>query len=83
MIAAEIQEDTVSSDVKPTINIEAEYQLESNLMCPACRELVSTLKVVRMLRTRVNFTSTLPRRGRAVACPECSAILSAELPSLS
>ena len=83
MQPAELPEDTASPDAQPSLNIEAEYQLESNLLCPACRQLVSTLKVVRMLRTRVNFTSTLPRRGRAVACPECSAILSAELPSIS
>ena len=62
---------------------EAEYQLESPVVCPSCRQTVSTLKVVRMLRTRVNFTSTLPRRGRVVSCSACSTVISAELGSLS
>ena len=62
---------------------EAEYTLESQVMCPVCRNSITTLKVVRMLRTRVNFTSTLPRRGRVVACPRCSSILSGELGALS
>jgi len=62
---------------------EAEYTLEAHLVCPACHEEINRLKVIRMLRTRVNFTSTLPRRGRAIACPHCSTILSAELGALS
>lgn len=59
--------------------IEAEYSLESPVCCPACGETVSTLKAVRLLRVRVNFTSTLPRRGRVVICPHCCVILPAEL----
>ena len=62
---------------------EAEYQLESAVICPSCESEISTLQVIRMLRTRVNFTSTLPRRGRAVVCPACSTIISAELGTLS
>ena len=58
---------------------EAEYTLEYPVKCPHCEQTISVLKVVRLLRTRVNFTSTLPRRGRAIACPECQAMLSAEL----
>ena len=34
-------------------------------------------RVLRLLRIRVNFTSTLPRHGRAVICPNCRTILSA------
>lgn len=63
--------------------VEAEYQLEAPVVCPSCRSSVTTLRVIRMLRTRVNFTSTLPRRGRAVVCPACSNIISAELGNLS
>jgi hypothetical protein len=27
----------------------------------------------------VNFTSTLPRRGRVMTCPQCLAVIPAEL----
>ena len=68
------------SDVtRPDATTEAEYALETPVRCPACGELVTSLKAVRLIRTRVNFTSTLPRRGRVVACPHCLAILPAEL----
>lgn len=58
---------------------EAEYTLEYEVICPFCKKELKTLRVVRLLRTRVNFTSTLPRRGRATICPECRKILGAEL----
>jgi hypothetical protein len=58
---------------------EAEYTLEYPLKCPWCSSDLDVVKVVRLLRTRVNFTSNLPRRGRAIACPNCHKILSAEL----
>jgi hypothetical protein len=58
---------------------EAEYALESPLKCPHCEESVATLQVVRLVRTRVNFISMLPRRGYVVACPSCHHMLSAEL----
>ena len=38
-----------------------------------------TLKAIRLVRTQVNFTSTLPRRGRVIACPICLAVVPAEL----
>lgn len=71
-----------ANEGQPT-EAEAEYTLEAALVCPVCRKSITTLKVIRMLRTRVNFTSTLPRRGRVVACPRCSSILSGELGTLS
>lgn len=58
---------------------EAEYALESPLRCPHCKEVISTLQVLRLVRTRVNFISMLPRRGYVVVCPACHQILSAEL----
>jgi uncharacterized protein YbaR (Trm112 family) len=58
---------------------EAEYALESPLKCPHCRETISSLQVLRLVRTRVNFISMLPRRGHVVACPACHQILSAGL----
>ena len=59
--------------------IEAEYTLETPVRCPACGERIATLKAVRLVRAQVNFTSLLPRRGRVIACPNCLAIVPAEL----
>lgn len=59
--------------------IDAEYTLEAPVRCPACGERISTLKAVRLIRAQVNFTSTLPRRGRVLACPCCLAVVPAEL----
>lgn len=58
---------------------EAEYVLEYPVTCPFCGSELERLLVVRLLRTRVNFTSTLPRRGRVLSCPLCRKLLSAEL----
>lgn len=59
--------------------IEAEYTLESPVKCPACGERITSVKAVRLVRAQVNFTSTLPRRGRVLACPHCLAMIPAEL----
>jgi CheY-like chemotaxis protein/DNA-directed RNA polymerase subunit RPC12/RpoP len=59
--------------------IEAEYTLETPVRCPACGERITTLKAVRLIRAQVNFTSTLPRRGRVLACPHCLSMIPAEL----
>jgi len=59
--------------------MEAEYTLEYPARCPGCQQELKRIQVVRLLRTRVNFTSTLPRRGRVLVCPRCRLILSAEL----
>ena len=56
--------DATHATTQRDTNAEAEYQLESPVVCPSCKQWVSTLNVVRMLRTRVNFTSTLPRSRR-------------------
>jgi CheY-like chemotaxis protein len=58
---------------------DAEYRLEFPVRCPACGERIETLKAIRLIRSQVNFTSTLPRRGRVLACPHCLAVVSAEL----
>ena len=65
-----------SQDVRDS---DAEYALEYPALCPVCGTTISTVKVVRILRTRVNFTSTLPRHGRVVICSKCRAIFSAGL----
>lgn len=60
-------------------NADAVYRLETPVRCPQCGETITTLRAVRLLRTQVNFTSTLPRRGRILACASCLCIVSAEL----
>ena len=55
------------------------YTLETAARCPFCREPLRTVRVVRMNRTQVTFTSTLPRGGRAIVCPVCERILSVEI----
>jgi len=57
----------------------AVYTLEAAVKCPHCREVIRTLKVIKLSRTQVNFTSTLPRGGRVIICPQCEKIVSAEL----
>jgi CheY-like chemotaxis protein len=59
--------------------IEAEYLLECPVRCPSCGQTVTAVKAVRLLRSHVNFTSTLPRRGRLVVCPHCVTVMPAEL----
>jgi DNA-binding response OmpR family regulator len=61
---------------------EATYRLERAVRCFQCGERVSTLNAVRLLRTQVNFTSTLPRRGRVLVCPNCQTMVPAELSNL-
>jgi DNA-binding NarL/FixJ family response regulator len=58
---------------------DAEYTLESPVRCPACGERIVTLRAVRLVRAQVNFTSTLPRRGRVIACPHCLAVVPGQL----
>ena len=58
------------------------YSLEAAVRCPHCREPIQTLRVLRLTRTQVAFTSTLPRSGRAIVCPQCERIISAELGGL-
>ena len=58
---------------------EAVYRLESPVRCPQCGESITTLRAIRLLRAEVNFTSTLPRRGRILVCPACQSIVPAEL----
>jgi len=71
------------SEANPAIETEAEYALEFAVKCPGCSDWIERVGVVRMLRTKINFTSTLPRRGRVVVCTKCSTMLSAEIGMLS
>lgn len=55
------------------------YGLEQSLRCPACKKEIDELFIIRLVRTRVNFMSSLPRSGRVLACPKCRAVLPGEL----
>ena len=57
----------------------AVYALERSARCPHCKELIRSLRVLRLKRTQVSFTSPLPRAGRVMVRASCLAILSADL----
>ncbi len=59
--------------------VEAEYTLEAPVKCSSCGEMIESLQVLRLLRTKVNFTSSLPRRGFVVTCPKCQGVVSGYL----
>jgi hypothetical protein len=61
------------------LKFEAEYELESPARCPGCQKRITKIGVLRLIRTRVNFVSTFPRRGYIAVCGECSTILPADL----
>ena len=67
---------------KASASTGAMYTLESPVQCPHCEKEIRTFRVLRMLRTQASFTSTLPRKGYVVVCPECDRMLSAELSGL-
>jgi len=69
----------ITEPTPPAPAFEAEYTLESPLLCPHCKSTIASLQVLRLVRTRVNFISMLPRRGYVVVCPACHQIVSAEL----
>jgi hypothetical protein len=79
--AGVVPDDTTSPQEisTPEKKFEAEYTLESPVRCPVCGERITTVRAVRLLRSKVNFTSTLPRRGRVMTCPQCLAVIPAEL----
>jgi hypothetical protein len=62
--------------------VEAVFTLESAAVCPACRNTLETVGIVRLLRTRVNFVSSLPRRGQLMICPQCKTVLGGGLGGL-
>ena len=59
------------------IDCEAEYQLETAVKCNQCEQMFETVQVIRLLRKKVNFTSSLPRRGYVVVCPNCHTVVPA------
>ena len=73
---------TAEAEIPVQWRSAASYTLESPARCPHCREPIRSVRVIALIRTQVNFTSTLPRKGRVIVCPECERILSVELTGL-
>ena len=78
----EIAVDVDAAEIPTEWRSTAQYELEQPAKCPHCRAMIRTLRVLRLTRTNVSFTSTLPRGGRVMVCPECDRILSAEVSGL-
>ena len=76
--------ETVSaSDAIPTEwQSTSSYTLDAPVGCPHCHERITSVRIVGLTRSQVSFTSTLPRKGRVIVCPECEHILTAELSGL-
>ena len=73
---------TIAEEIPAEWKPVALYTLEAAVRCPHCHELIRTVRIVGLTRTQVTFTSTLPRKGRILACPQCESVLSAELSGL-
>jgi len=76
------EKDAAMSEPTSPRDVEAEYTLESLVVCPHCKEHIDTVEVVRLIRTRINFTSSLPRRGQVMTCTSCHAVLAGGLGGL-
>lgn len=72
----------VQSEIPAEWTTAATYTLEFPAKCPHCREPLNTLRVMKLRRSQVSFTSTFPRSGNVLACPLCERIISAELSGL-
>jgi len=65
--------------LEESIDVAAEYAIECEVKCPQCKGAFDSVQVVRLLRTKVNFTSSLPRRGYIVICPRCRTVIPAAI----
>ena len=70
---------TETTTIPPEWEPGAVYTLELPARCPHCKQLVRSLRVLRLKRTQVNFTSPLPRAGRVIVCTACLCIISADV----
>ena len=86
LVAVQDDEVYVLSSTEESIPPEWEggavYTLELPARCPHCKEVVRSLRVLRLKRTQVSFTSPLPRGGRAIVCTSCQTIISADVSTL-
>jgi hypothetical protein len=78
----ELSEQDLSAPRHNRADRGAVYTLEFPTRCPQCCSEIGVVRVSRLLRSQVSFTSTLPRKGYVIVCPECDGILSAELSGL-
>jgi len=65
--------------LEESVEVAAEYAIESEVKCPQCKGSFDTVHVVRLLRTKVNFTSALPRRVYIAVGPGCRTIIPAAI----
>ena len=83
LVMSESPEPVLDRPVTTTASdVEAVFTLETAAVCPACKESLDTVGIVRLLRTRVNFVSSLPRRGQLMICPKCRTVLGGGLGGL-
>lgn len=73
---------STAESIPPEWEGGAVYTLELPARCPHCKEVVRSLRVLRLRRTQVSFTSPLPRGGRAIVCTSCQTIISADVSTL-
>lgn len=88
LVPVQVEEEEVYNLDSSSDTIPAEweggavYTLEFAARCPHCRELIRSLRVLRLKRSQVSFTSPLPRAGRALVCISCRGIISADVSTL-
>lgn len=83
LVMPETETETPEPRADPSpAELEAEFTLEASAVCPSCRCSLETVGIVRLLRTKVNFVSSLPRRGHVMICPSCRTVLSGGLGGL-
>ena len=78
----ELDQSALDQPQSTAADVEAVFTLESAAVCPTCRASLDTVGIVRLLRTRVNFVSSLPRRGQLMICPQCRTVLGGGLGGL-
>jgi len=72
--------ETSAADAIPTEwQSASSYTLDSPVGCPHCHERINSVRIIGLTRSQVSFTTTLPRKGHLIVCPECEQILTAEL----
>ena len=82
MVAAAPPITMTAHDAAGAVAGGAVYTLESPAQCPECDTEITTINVIRVMRTQVSFTSTLPRKAYVITCPSCRKLLSAGLSGL-
>jgi hypothetical protein len=58
-----LEESPLEEEIPTEWRSAAIYELEQPARCPFCRSVIRTLRVLRLTRMQVSFTSRLPRGG--------------------